>query len=57
MRCHKCNSTELVFVESRADSSVVGGFVRIYECAECLAIVEDVPAEVCDAADREDGED
>lgn len=54
MTCHACNSTELVFVESHADSAVVGGFVRKYICTDCGALNEDVPPEIYDEKrDRE----
>jgi len=48
MTCPNCQSLELVFVESKRDSSVVGGHVNIYRCSDCNEITEDVPPEVVD---------
>jgi len=52
--CHVCDSEDLEFIESHADSAVVGGFVRVYRCADCNARVEVVPPEIYDEKrDRE----
>jgi len=50
VNCSACNSTELEFVESHLDDSVVGGIVRKYICLDCGKLNEDVPVEVHDAA-------
>jgi DNA-directed RNA polymerase subunit RPC12/RpoP len=48
--CTTCGSTELEFVESHADDSVVGGIVRKWICVDCGKLNEDVPVEVHDEA-------